>query len=352
MFAPPRDRSALRSPRLARGALVACASLCACAAQESSAGAPGPGHVDRRSSSAGATRVHVGVAASLRAAFEDLARDFEARNPGVTVRVESGASNVLCRKALDFGPAFDILVLADASLFSELLEPRWTDHHVLLATDRLVVVRSADARESDRVSTANLSDVLLGEGIRIGMADPHRAPLGYRTLLAMQLLERHTGRAGLADGLRTRVGARFVWPDAAALVAHVQSGELDYAFLYAAGARDAGLSFTELPPEASLGSLDHARAYAEATVAIAGLTPGSRLVRRGEPIAYGAALAKGASADPVKALLMAEMIGTRGADALARHGLSALRDHPRRLFGHVPASVLGTLTARKSSSPP
>lgn len=312
--------------------------LLACSAGESSAtDAPRP------EDEPVATEVRVGVAASPRTTFEELARDFETRHPGTTVRLESGASNVLCRKAVELGAPFDILILADASLFGEMLEPLWTEHHVLFASDRLVVAHSAHASGAERVSPANLGDVLLGEGIRLGMADPDRAPLGYRTLIAMQLLERHQRRAGLAHDLRAKVGERFVWPDAAALLAHLQSGELDYAFLYAASARDGGLSFTELPPEANLGVLDRADDYAAASVSIAGLTPGSRLLRKGEPIAYGAALARTAANDAIKAEFMAEVVGARGARLLAQHGFTALAGDARRFVGQVPAAVRSAL---------
>lgn len=340
--------------RLPTAWIASCVLLsCACSKGEpTSAVAARSADAPRPAQQSVGTNIRIGVAASLRTTFEELAHDFEARHPGTTVRLESGASNVLCRKAVDLGAPFDILVLADASLFGELLEPAWTEHHVLLASDRLVVARSAYASGAERIRTANLGEVLLGEGTRLGMADPDRAPLGYRTLIAMQLLERHEQRTGLADGLRAKVGERFVWPDAAALLAHLQSGELDYAFVYAASARDAGLSFTELPEDVNLGSLDHADQYATASVSIVGLTPGSKLVRKGEPIAYGAALATTATNDASKAEFMAEIIGARGAHALANHGFPSLAGDSRRFIGQVPASVLSALHVQEGQRKP
>lgn len=324
------------------------ALLCACAGsgrpdqgeQKPAGGSPAPGETSQP------LRVGVGVAASLRPVVDELARDYEARNPGVTIHVESGGSNALCRQAVELHAPLDLLVLADAALFAELLQPAWTDHHVLLASDRLVLARSAHAPGADRVGPENLVDVLLSEGVRIGMADPDRAPLGYRTILALQLLERREGRAGLAAELRNKVGERFVWPDASALLAHLQSGEIDYSFLYAASAVEAELAFTELPPETNLGSLDHAEAYAAASVSVVGLTPGSTLTRRGEPIVYGAALAKSSENDHATRF-MAELVGARGAKSLEAHGFGTLVGHPRRVVGNLPQKLATLMTLSK-----
>jgi molybdate/tungstate transport system substrate-binding protein len=124
--------------------------------------------------------------------------------------------------------------------------------------------------------------------VRIGRADPALDPNGYRTLMLFQLAEAHYRQPGLARLLEAASPPRYVRPKSADLVALLQSGDLDYAFLYASSAQLAGLRALMLPPEIDLGSPAQAAFYAQARVWLPGASAGARdsVAFRGEPILY------------------------------------------------------------------
>ncbi len=68
-------------------------------------------------SGGGAPVITVFAAASLTDAFEDIAREFEARNPGVAVKLNFAGSQRL-RTQLEFGAAADVFASADETQMS------------------------------------------------------------------------------------------------------------------------------------------------------------------------------------------------------------------------------------------
>ena len=320
--------------------LLTCLFWLGCSKQETTAPRGEPaGSVGSR---ARPTRqLRIGVAASLRPAFERLQAEFLVRHPSVEVQLETGGSNALCRKALELGISFDLLALADASLFDALLKPDWTEHHVRLATNRLVLAHSPHAEPV--AGPHRIAAILLKKSVRLGMADPSRAPLGYRTRRGIKLLERSSGPIGLEQQLLGKIGKRFVWPNAAALLVQLELGEIDYGFLYAASATTAGLKFTEMPPEANLGSPSHD--YSGVSVKIVGMTPESELVRTGALIVYGVALAKSTKQRESGAQFMALLMGAEGTRALESAGFRSLESSPSRVVGTLPQEITVALSA-------
>ena len=190
------DGAALPS-RLARRSLMA-AGLLALTVVTSCGGASGDG----------ATTLDVLAASSLTESFEPLAADFEADNPGVTVRLSFGSSSALAQQVTEGAPAD---VLATADLASIDLAAADLDGATEFATNELVLVTPAD----DPAGISSLAD--LTDSQYVTCVDS--APCGA---LAAQLLER--------NGVRAEPVSREA--DVKAVLAKVVSGEADAGLVY------------------------------------------------------------------------------------------------------------------------
>ncbi|MBC5804021.1 MAG: substrate-binding domain-containing protein, partial [Candidatus Eremiobacteraeota bacterium] len=163
----------------------------------------------------------------------------------------------------------DVFISADPKLIDGLMEgaqplARW---EITFATTRLVVGYARGSRFADdfqRVARREkkIGDVLLEPGLRLGRTDPALDPKGYRSIIATKLLARGGGPPDLA---RRLLGAERnpaqILPEET-LLARLESGDVDAAFLYATEAIARNVPFAELPVSANLGDPEQAAHYA------------------------------------------------------------------------------------------
>jgi molybdate/tungstate transport system substrate-binding protein len=132
--------------------------------------------------------------------------------------------------------------------------------------------------------------ILGGDDVEVGRTDPNLAPVGYRTLLMFALAQKYYKTPGLAKTLLTHAPEKNIRPNAAALAALLEAGELDYIYDYQSVAESNGFKFVQLPPQIDLGDPSQATFYATASVQVRGATPGSTATFRAQPILYGATI--------------------------------------------------------------
>jgi len=236
-------------------------------------------------------------AGSLSALVRDgLSPPFAAAS-GLQLAVRSGGSRELAREVRARRATADVFLSADAQVVEAELMTGDTapvaSWYLTFAANSLVLVWSDRSRatalaESVRGGARSVADLLEG-GLRLGRPDPEQDPKGYRTLFALQLLEAHLGREGLAASVlgEPRNAKQLFPPDD--LLPMLRRGELDLVFSYRSQVIAEELPFLELPPETDLGALEHAGAYAKATY-----TCEDGTVYRGAPIAYAATIPIGA----------------------------------------------------------
>ncbi|UPW01398.1 extracellular solute-binding protein [Halorussus gelatinilyticus] len=164
----------------------------------------------------------------------------------------------------------DALALAAPGLVTDLAG--W---HAAFATNALTVVYDPES-EYAPVVRDDWRAALAREAVSVGRTDPARDPLGYRTLLALEL----AGREGApAEAIR---GNAEVFPETQLLRA-LEAGGLDAAFAYRNMAVAHDLPHLDLSPRFDLSDPALADHYRSAAVTVGGETI------RGEPIEYGAA---------------------------------------------------------------
>ena len=241
----------------------------------------------------------------------------------VRVLLESGGSLEHARKITELHRVPDLLVLADADVFPELLFPRYVDSYAAFARNRMVVAYRPTSRHASEIDSTNWTRVVTRPDVEVGRTDPSAAPVGYRTLLLFQLAERHYREPGLAARLLARAPDRNVRPNAAALAALLQLGELDYIYDYESVARTFGLTWIPLPDDIDLGDPTKAGEYARASVRVRG-SGGDTVTIRGAPILYAIGLTKEAPHPRAARALDDWLLSADGRAAMRRAGIDAL----------------------------
>lgn len=265
-------------------------------------------------------------AGSLAYPVRELLSAFARAHPGVAPRQESSGSLEAARKLTELGKIPDVLAVADYNVITKLLMPQYATWHVTFASNAMVLAYSDRSAGATEITGENWWRILLRPGVRWGSSDPALDPNGYRTLMVMQLAERHYGEPELGRRLAAARDPRFVRPSEAQLLGLVQAGELDYAWSYRSLAVTAGLRWVDLPPAIDLSDASRAAAYAEAAVRL----PGGRresadsVEFRGEPIVYALTIPLGAPHPETARAFARFVLSPAGREILAKAGFRVL----------------------------
>lgn len=201
--------------------------------------------------SSGAHPVEVLAAGSLhRALSEGLS--------GLTtpeIRVETYGSTRCARMVASGQRDPDILVLADDELFESILDAPW---YTLFASNALVLAYDGTTPRGQAIAAADPWFQPLADGdVRLGRTDPDLDPLGYRTLFLLDLAADHYGRPDLPGQV---LAPDQTYPETE-LLAQLETGGVDAAFVYENMAVERGYDYRRLPPEIDQSSRDHAARY-------------------------------------------------------------------------------------------
>lgn len=172
-----------------------------------------------------------------------------------TVEVESRGSAAAARLVADGVRDPDVLALADAALFSAVLDSSW---YTRFATNELVVAYNGSTAGGGRIAEAERwFDPLLAGEATLGRTDPDLDPLGYRTLFALELGAEYYDRPDLLRAIRDR---SRIYPETS-LLARLDTGAVDAAVVYRNMALDRGFETRTLPAELHLGDPTHRDQY-------------------------------------------------------------------------------------------
>jgi molybdate/tungstate transport system substrate-binding protein len=286
---------------------TACSSAGERAVQDSAAMAVDSGDTAPRRIASDATLVLANVSrltVPLRAAADSFGVD-----EAVSVRQETVDTAGLG----ELGKTADIIALS-ADLFPQTLIPARTSWYVRFARDRIVLAYGDSSRGAATIDSTNWWKVLQRRGVRVGRADPAADPAGYRALLVMELAASHYEQPTLAAALRRASSAATIRPTEAALVAGLDSLDLDYIWTHESTARAANLRYLRLPPEIDLGEPADSVLYAAAEVVV--------------PRVATDTARPDATSDTTRASVqsLADTVTMRGAPIL--YGISILNDAP------------------------
>ena len=224
-------------------------------------------------------------AGSLAIPLTQAADEFEARNDGIVVSLEPGGSLHSARKVSDLGRKCDVFVSADVESITNLLIPDHASWYIVFASNEMALAFRPSLNPSDIPTNDTWTNLLLDPAFKFGRSDPSGDPAGYRAILTMKLAENYFSTPGLANSLIAK-DQRFTRPKSADLIALLQTGAIDYAFVYRSVAVQQSIPFLRFPPELHLGDPAYADQYAEVSVDIDGKKPGETMTIRGLPVFY------------------------------------------------------------------
>ncbi len=288
------------------------------------------------------TAVKVFHAGSLSAPFQELERLFERQNPGVDIQREAYGSAAAVRQVTELDRPAGVIGSADYRLIDQLMvgsEPAHADWNVLFARNS---VGLAYMEGTPAPSDADWSELLLDEDVRVGMSNPNLDPCGYRSLCCCWLGQEVMGKDGLFDGLvlananvsvtaegdtavievpeHVRYTGRLVMrPKETDLLALLETGAIDYVFIYRSVARQHELGFYEPPEEVNLSSAALAEPYAQVAVRQFADRAEQATLIGASPIVYGATVPR-AAPHPEEAQRFVQLL-------LSEEGRRILRDN-------------------------
>jgi len=273
------------------------------------------------------------LARPLRAALDSFGAHEQ-----VEVLQENAGSLETARKLTELGNIPDVIALADEDVFPQLLLPGFVSWYVRFAHNRMVIAYTDKSRGARDITADNWWQVLQRPGVETGRSDPQLDPNGYRTLLVLQLAERHYAKLGLAAQLLHAMPARNVRPKEADLVGLLQAGEFDYIWSYESMARSIGLQFVQLPDAIDLSSTANAAAYDHASVRVRGKGTDS-VTFRGRPIVYALTIPNAAPHRAIAEQFVRYLLSADGRRELRAQGLDAL-EVPFFVGTNIPESVI------------
>ena len=233
-------------------------------------------------------------AGSLAVPFDQMEKEFEQMHPKVDVKREAAGSRECAKKVTDLGKKADIIASADYYVIDEMLIPNHANWNVLFAKNQMVLMHTGHSKYKDEINSNNWPEILLKEDVQYGHSDPNADPCGYRALMVWQLAEKHYNIPDLYKKLDEKRPERNIRPKETDCIAMLESGALDYLFIYRSVAEQHKLPYVELPPEVNLSDINKEAYYKQATVKTTGKKPGEFVNQIGMPIVYGVTMVKDA----------------------------------------------------------
>lgn len=247
-------------------------------------------------------------AGSLSVPFKLISDEFTKIHPKVKIYREAAGSRACARKITDLNREADIMASADYTVIDKLLIPEFADWNIRFASNEMAIVYHHGSKGATEINTDNWYQVLMRDDVAIGRSDPNADPCGYRAVLTMKLAEKYYGKDGLAAKMIAKDN-EYIRPKETDLLALLESGTIDYIFLYRSVAEQHKLDFVLLPDHINLKKPELTDYYATATVDISGKEPGTFITKKGEPMVYGVTIPQNAP-NPEAALAFVEFLLT------------------------------------------
>ncbi len=278
-------------------------------------------------------------AGSLSVPLRKVSELFMQQNPDITVKAEAAGSRACARKISELDKQCDILALADYKIVSNLLMPVHANFNIQFATNEMAIAYTDKSLFHEKINAENWPEILMGEKVTFGRSDPDLDPCGYRTLMVFQLAERYYNENDLADELANKFGKRFIRPKETDLLALLESGQIDYLFIYRSVAVQHGLKVIALPDQINLKSEDFADIYKTAKVEVSGKQPGQKMIRTGEPMVYSVTIPRNSPNPEIAAKWIELLLSPQGVSIMENNGQPCVIPPNIELSNNLPEAL-------------
>ncbi|BAI81626.1 sulfate/molybdate ABC transporter, substrate-binding protein [Deferribacter desulfuricans SSM1] len=277
-------------------------------------------------------------AGSLSKPFAELEKRFEEKYPQYDVIREAAGSRLCARKVAELHKPADIVASADYKVIDNLLIPEYAKFNIHFATNEMAIAYTEKSKKSDVINSTNWPEILLNKDVIVGHSNPNLDPCGYRTMLVVKLAEKFYninkffdklfGYGNFYENGEENKRKIIVRPKETDLLSLLEAGVIDYLFIYKSVAIQHGLKYIELPKEISLGDNKFKEYYSKVSFKITGKTPGSFILKKGEPMIYGITIVEHENLLPVNKKGAVEFIkfllSKEGKDILIKNGQNVI----------------------------
>jgi molybdate/tungstate transport system substrate-binding protein len=224
-------------------------------------------------------------AGSLAVPLKQIAREYEKRNPGTKIYLESAGSLVCARKVTELKKPCDIIASSDYFVINELLIPDYASWSIRFATNEIVIAYLDKSKYSKEINAGNWMDILQKKDVIYSRSDPDSDPCGYRTVFTFMLAEKYYGKSGITEKMESK-NKEYIRPKEVDLVALLESNAIDYMFQYKSVAIQHGLKYIVLPKEINLSDPSKNDIYSSVSTEVSGSKPGLKMKVTGDYINY------------------------------------------------------------------
>ncbi len=232
-------------------------------------------------------------AGSLAVPFRQICEEFSRADPSVNIFCEAAGSRVCARKITDLNRPCDIMASSDYTVIDALLVSKHADFNIKFASNEMVIAFRENSAMTDQINKNNWFEILLKKDVAFGRSDPNSDPCGYRSVLVMKLAEKYYSRPSLTAEM-TGKDQKYIRSKEVDLLALIETGELDYIFIYRSVAKQHGLEILTLPDQINLSNAEFADFYKTASLRLTGKRPGEFITKKAQPILYGVTIPKNA----------------------------------------------------------
>lgn len=242
--------------------------------------------------------INVNFAAGLSSSVNQGIDEFRQIYPQAKFLRQSGGTLFLIKKITEFNQKTDLILTSD-TLAIKKLTPEYVNWYIQFGQDRIVLAYADKSKYSKEINNKNWFRILARKDVRYGYADSDLSALGYRTFLTWQLADLYyktkINKQSIYDFLRGSASLENILPDAQEVLNLLESGSLDYAFVYESGAKVRNLKYVQLPKEIDLGSPEFTEFYKKATVEVFFKNKTEKEIIHGMPITFGVTIPQNAS---------------------------------------------------------
>lgn len=296
-------------------------------------------------------------AGSLSVPFQQLEKEFSdyaEKNLGyrVTFHDEADGSVKTVRKVTDLGKKADMVAVADYTLIPQLMIPDYADFYVLFATNEIVIAFTEKSKYADEINSDNWYEILARPGVTFGFSDPNQDPCGYRSVMVMKLADYYYDKPVFETLVEKNTNIYFngsmvvapkdiqikndkvvIRPKETDLTGLVESGSLDYFFIYKSVAEQHNLRYITLPNEINLKDFSKADYYGQVSIYIGS----TGKVIKAKPIVYGVTVPKDAPNRELAMEFLRYLLGENGRRVFQENHQDFI--WPPVAFGNVPDEI-------------
>ncbi|MFX1255379.1 MAG: extracellular solute-binding protein [Promethearchaeota archaeon] len=274
--------------------------------------------------------------------FVGIEEAFEAKHPGVDVVCQGAGSRTAIRWVTEAGKVADVVAAADYTVIQNLMidaSPQWTTWYIIFASNSMSLMYSDTSKYVDEINGTNWYKILQRTDVKFGVADPDQDPCGYRTRLVWKLADIYFSTGEEIYENLTDSPNLVQRPKEVDLLALLESGELDYVWIYSSVAVQHNHDYITFPEELDLSSPDQADYYIQANLTLADET-----VKKGEPILYAVSIPNNAPHPDLAVEFIELILSSEGRTIFTNAGQNSVDPGLTNSLNDVPESLQSYVT--------